>query len=267
MGYASTVSRHELVGLSYRQRHVLAVEDAQWDIQAEWELRGKGSPPTPHDRIRFSLELASLDADWKTAIARGRSLEPALIDGIPARVELRTVELHFKTYIDQKEPYGEALFDATIDAPIPFPRALDDAQFVAALAQAGKVAGELRIQADEIETTQRYWIFPIQNIGANGVIVDRVTGRAFMTAGGLDRSTWIWAYEHQLLDEPPGDLVIEQVVDHDRAFDALRRFARLRREDLETLPLVLERCAMWTAAAGLKEADTALTWRVAARAE
>lgn len=262
----STVSRHELVGLSYRQQHVLAVGDAQWDIQAEWELRGKASPPTPHNRIRFSLELASLDADWKTAIARGRSLEPALIDGIPARVELRTVELHFKTYIDQKEPNGEAFFDATIDAPIPFPRALEDAQFVAALAQAGRMAPELRIQADEIETTEKYWIFPIQNIGANGVIVDRVTGRAFMTAGGLDRSTWIWAYEHRLLDEPPGDLVIEAIAHQDRAFEALHRFARVTREDLKSLPLVLDGCASWTAAAGLKQAGTALTWRVATRA-
>lgn len=122
------------------------------------------------------------------------------------------------------------------------------------------------LQADEIEVSEQYWIFPIQNIGANGVIVDRTNGRAFVTSGSLDRSTWIWAYEHRLLDEPPGDLVVEQIADREHAFAALRRFARVRREDLETLPLVLEGCASWMAAAGLKDAESALTWRVAARA-
>ena len=264
MGYARTVPRNELVGLYYRRHHVLAVEGTQWDIQAEWQLRGKASP-APGNRITFDLELPSLDADWHTAIARARRLEPALIDGIPARIELHKVELHFSTSPTRPTPYGEASFVAIVDQPIPFPRSLDDTAFVKALAQARNAAGDLRIQADEIEVTKDYWIFPIQNIGANGVIVDRATGHAFTTSGSLDRSTWIWAYEHRLLDEPPGDLVIEHIFDPDRAFAALRRFARVRREDLETLPLVLQGCAMWTAATELKEADSALAWRVAAR--
>ncbi|MBA3460903.1 MAG: hypothetical protein H0T46_13120 [Deltaproteobacteria bacterium] len=257
--------RHELVGLSYRRHHVLTVDHARWDIQAECQLRGKAAPPTPDHRIRFTLELSSLHADWQTAIARARRLEPALIDGIPARIELQTVELHFSTYVEQTEPHGDAIFVAIVDKPAPFPRTLDDPEFVKALAQAGNLAGNLLIQADEIEVSERYWIFPIQNIGANGVIVDRSNGRAFMTAGSMARSTWIWAYEHRLLEEPSGDVVIEQISDPDRAFAALRRFARIRREDLATLPLVLHGCASWMAAAELKEAETALRWRVAPR--
>jgi hypothetical protein len=256
------VSRHELVGLAYCRRHVLAVGSARWELQAECELRRapRSEAPVPGSRLRFRLELSSLDADWQTAIARARRLEPARIDGIAARVELRTVQLHFS---DQSEPSGEASFDAIVDEPLAFPHALDDPAFVTALARAADVAGELRIQADEIETTEHYWIFPIRNIGANGVIVDRATGRAFLTSGSLDRATWIWACERGLLDEPPGDLVIEQVVDRDRAIAALQRFARVYREDLDTLPLVLQGCATWTAAAPLEDAGTALTWRVA----
>ena len=245
---------------------MLTVGGAQWDINAVWQLRGRASPPEPDNQIRFSLELSLLDPDWRIAIARARVLEPALIDGSPARVGLQTVELHFATFVDQTEPYGEAGFAATLDKAIPFPRSLDDSEFVKALAEAAKVAGDLRIQVNEIDVTDRYWIFPIQNIGANCVIVDRVTGRGFTTGGFMDRSTWIWAYEHRLLDEPPGDLVIEQIFDPARAFGALRRFASVRREDLESLPLVLQGCATETAAAELKEADNALTWRVATRA-
>lgn len=244
---------------------MLAVGTDRWDIQAEWQLRGNASPPSPDNRIRFCLELSSLDSGWQSAIARARALEPATIDGIPSRLELRKVELHFGTYADQPEPYGEAAFSAIIDQPIPFPMSLDDTEFASAFVRAAKVAGDLRIQADEIELTERYWIFPIQNIGANGVIVERASGQPFATSGSLDQSTWIWAYEHRLLDEPAGDLIVERIVDHERAFAALRRFARVRREDLETLPLVLEGCATWLAAAGLKEAESALTWRVAPR--
>lgn len=144
---------------------------------------------------------------------------------------------------------------------------LDDAAFVTALAQAVKVAGNLPIQADEIEQTERYWIFPIHNIGANGVIVERTTAHAFLIGGAMDHSIWIWAYEHRLLEEPAGDLIIEQVLDSDRAFAALRQFARVIREDLETLPLVLKGCATWMAAKQLKEANTALIWRVTPRSE
>lgn len=246
---------------------MLEVGTGRWDIQAEWQLRGNASPPSPDNRIRFSLELSSLAPVWQTAIARARALEPATIDGIPARLELRTVELHFATFADQTEPYGEAAFSAIVDQTIPFPRSLDDADFASALAQAAKMAGDLRIQADEIELTERYWIFPIQNIGANGVIVDRTNGHPFLTSGSLDRATWIWAYEHRLLDEPAGDIVVDRIADHEHAFAALRRFARIRREDLDTLPLVLEGCATWMAAAGLKEAEaeSALTWSVAPR--
>lgn len=241
--------------------------DAKWDIQAEWQFRAKGNPPPPDTRIKFSLELSSIDADWQTAIASARKLEPALVDGVPARIELHTVELHFSSDVDQTEPYGDATFFASIDQPIPFPRPLDDAAFVTALAQAVKLAGNLPIQADEIEQTERYWIFPIHQIGANGVIVDRTTGHAFLIAGSMDHSMWIWAYEHRLLEEPAGDLIIEQVLDSDRAFAALRQFTRVIREDLETLPLVLKGCATWMAAKQLKEANTALSWRVAPRSE
>ncbi|MGN6106070.1 MAG: hypothetical protein ACTHU0_13260 [Kofleriaceae bacterium] len=245
---------------------MLAVGDARWDIQAEWQLGGKASAPAPQDRIRFRLELSSLDPDWQAAVARARKLESATIDGVSARIELHKVELHFATYIDQTEPDGEASFEAVVEQPIPFPHSFDDPDFVKALARAANVAGDLRIQADEIEATERYWIFPIQQIGTTGVIVDRTHGRAFDISGSLDRMTWIWAYERGLLDEPAGDLIIERIFDPDRAFAALHQLARVYREDLESLPLVLRGCATWTAAARLKEADGALTWRVAPRA-
>jgi hypothetical protein len=250
--------------LRYRRHHVLTVGAARWDVQVEWRL-GPATPPTPDRRIRFTLELLSLGADWQTAITHARTLEPAHLDGIAARVALHTVELQFATFEEQAEPGGDATFEAIVEPPIAFPRSLEDVEFATALARAGKLAGDLCLQADEIERSDRYWIFPIHNIGANGVIVDRATGGAFVTAGSLDRATWIWAYEHQLLNEPAGDLVIEQVSDPERAFTALRGCARIRREDLANLPLVLHGSAGWMAAAGLKEAGTALTWRVAAR--
>lgn len=243
---------------------MLAVADARWDIQAEWQLRGKAQPE-PHDQVRFGLELSSLDPDWQTAIARARRLDLAQIDGIRARLELQRVELHFATHLDETVPHGEAWFAATIDQVIPFPRNLDDTEFVRALAQAGTAAGDLLLQADEIEVTERYWIFPIQNIGQNGVIVDRANGGAFMTSGSLDRLTWIWAHEHGLLHEPAGDIVVERIVDPDRAFAALRGFARVAHEELQALPVVLEGCATWMAARHLKDANGALTWSVASR--
>jgi hypothetical protein len=43
--------------VSYRRHQVLAVGTDHWDIQAEWQLRGNTSPPSPDNRIRFCLEL------------------------------------------------------------------------------------------------------------------------------------------------------------------------------------------------------------------
>lgn len=257
--------RNELIGLSYRRQHVLAADGDQWEIQGETQLRRKAAAAGPGTTIQFTLELSSLDPAWQAAIARARTITSATIDGVPAQLTLHTVELHFATYEEQTEPHGRAAFQATVDAAIPFPRNLDDVELATALARAGKLAGDLRIQADEIEMTERYWIFPIREIGASGVIVHRATGHPFLTSGSLERATWIWAYEHRLLDDPAGDLVVEYVADHGRAFDALRRFARIHREDLETLPLVIEGCATWLAAAPLLEAGSALTWNVAPR--
>lgn len=255
---------HPLAFLSYRRHHVLTAEDARWDIQAEWRLRGRGNPPSPNNHVKFDLEISSLDANWQTAIGRARRLDSALLDGVPVRLELRTVDLQFQA--GEAEPWGHATFDATLDAPIPFPWALDDAELASALATAGALAGELRIQADEIDRTERYWTFPIQEIGATGIVVERSTGRAFMTGGSMKHAMWIWAYEHRLLDEPAGDLIVEQIFDLEQAFTALRAFARVLREDVQTLPLVLDGCATWLAARPLMEASTALAWRVAPRA-
>jgi hypothetical protein len=240
--------------LFYLQQHVLETDGERWEINAESRLR-KLEPDT---RISFTLELSSLAADWQDAIARARRWDAALIDGIGARIQLSTVSLYFLT----TEPTGEAKFWADLDHPSPFPRSLDNTELVEALALGSREAGDWRIQADEIEETERYWIFPTRGIGMLGVAVDRTTRRAFGMGSALTRSTWIWAYEHGLLDEPVGDLVVETVIDPDRAFEALCQFADVRREDLERLPLVLEDCADWRAAAPLEAADDALRWSV-----
>lgn len=173
---------------------MLAVGDARW-VQAEWQLRGKAQP-APHDQLRFGLDLSLLDADRQTAIARARRLEPAHIDGVPARVELQTVELHFATYVDQTEPYGEAWFVATVDQIIPFPRSLDDTELARALAKTS------------LSNASSIWIVRSLCFAGSPACVARIS----------------------------------------------RRF-----------PLVLRGCASWMAAAGLKEAGTALTWSVAPR--
>ena len=127
--------------------------------------------PRSHARERLNPRLSTGCRSPRTAHGRTALRDVCGSDGAVRRSEVLSV----------------------VDQVIPFPRSLDDADLAGALAEAGKLAGDLRIQADEIEATERYWIFPIQNIGANGVIVDRTNGHPFLTSGSLDQSTWIWA--------------------------------------------------------------------------
>jgi hypothetical protein len=235
--------------------------------------RDRGKPPVPSSTLDFELELADFGDTWDVAVERARELaaERVMLDGIALRsTHVAKIEVSFQENDASKAfEYGTVHFVGTLAEPLPFPfvpgrvapAREGDVEFFEALEAASVMASP--IQVDEIEELEGYWVFPVHSIGNTGAFVDRRSGRVVAMGSPLPTVMWIWGYERGLLEDDTRDVVVEHVTDRSRAFEALKRFARVRAKDLDSLPLVLEECATWQAVLPLHDAGDALTWRVA----
>ena len=134
---------------------------------------------------------------------------------------------------------------------------MGDPPFWHALGETYTVAGPC--VAAEIRETERYWIFPVREIGKLGALVDRRNGHAELMGLVVSEEVWIWAYERGLMKEN-ADLLIESCHNLSRAIFHLQLAFRISSYDLEKLPLRLY--STWHAIEPLWMAGDAISWRV-----
>jgi len=118
------------------------------------------------------------------------------------------------------------------------------------------------LRGDEAIETDRWWFFPVRQIGSFGVVVDKTDGRCTCLGSAGRLEDWLWAYDAGLLD--PGDLVVTHVSDPARTRELLRAASfSVSADDLQALPLRRSAETSWMRLAELRTLAPAIArWHV-----
>jgi hypothetical protein len=124
------------------------------------------------------------------------------------------------------------------------------------------------IDPHSIRATSTFFLFPVYQIGTCAVLIEKRSGRVVKFGSAFPVDDWLWGYENSLLEEPPSDLVIVDVMDRERAIkllNELRYHAANLLSEAEiraSLPIILRSGARWMAIPHLRKLGDSVRWEV-----
>lgn len=217
-----------------------------------------------HDaRFRTFLMTAGDPSNWPASA--GWAIHPELpqVDGVAA-VEIICGEVK----------YGEFSLELLLAEPLPqiqltwsgVPAPPGEISFDDALTLAASMGYDIAI--DSIQETATYFLFPMYQIGSCGALVEKRGGRLVRFGSAYSMEYWLWGYENGLLDEPPGDLAIVDVLDCEHAITLLRALHHPLGYHLSTagvrsnLPFIVPGGGDWLSIRALWDAGDAVRWEI-----
>lgn len=238
----------------FRERHRLT-----WDSED-----GTAVFERIHDaRFRTFLMAAGDPSNWPGSVGWAIHRELPSVDGVAA------VEIFCGAV-----KYGEFSLELILAEPLPqirlpwsgLPAPAGEISFDDALLSATTMG--YAIGLDSIQETATYFLFPMYQIGSVGALVEKHGGRLVRFGSAFDMDYWLWGYENGLLEKPSGDLVIFEVLDHERAIQFLQKIRHLLRDELTVeevqgnLPFIMPGLAVWLSIRALQEAGDSVRWEI-----
>ena len=119
--------------------------------------------------------------------------------------------------------------------------------------------------------TERWWFFPVSQVGCKGIVVEKDDGTVTGLGSVGDLEDWLWAYDAGLVrgDAHVVDLIVEDFRDLAQAISILQDVGiapndwRAIRDVLAHLPARFERVPLWMNMRALRAIDTTIVrWRV-----
>lgn len=132
-------------------------------------------------------------------------------------------------------------------------------------ARARAAAQGYPLEGSAVRESERWWFFPVRQIGCRGVIVDKRDGSTTALGSAHSLDDWLWGYDAGLFrgEVDVVDLVVTEVFDRAAATAALEAIGLRGGWHLRELPVRFPGAPLWMRLPALRALDQrAMRWHL-----